>query len=274
MYISNKTPTQKYSIDYYAGSIYRRGYTILFIKESYLMAKKYYWLKLQNDFFKRHDIRIIEDMPNGKDYILFYMKLLVESISHEGKLRFSETVPYNEGMLATITNTNIDIVRSAVKVFSELELMGFMDDGTFFMNETSNMLGEETEWAKKKRAYRENGGQKKTMSDKSIEKEIELDIDNTKVCSKKEQEFEVFWKAYKKPLKKKKAKQTYYNNKSLPAIEDHVKILEAWHKTESWKDGKYQPHATTWLNGERWNDAIPKDTSKPDQYNATENHVF
>ena len=30
--------------------------------------KRYYWLKLKRDFFKRHDIRIIEDMPNGKDY--------------------------------------------------------------------------------------------------------------------------------------------------------------------------------------------------------------
>ena len=25
------------------------------------MNKKYYWLKLKNDFFKRHDIKIIED---------------------------------------------------------------------------------------------------------------------------------------------------------------------------------------------------------------------
>ena len=83
-------------------------------------GKKFYWLKLQNDFFKRHDIRIIEDMKNGKDYILFYLKLLVESISHEGELRFSQSIPYNEEMLASITNTNIDIVRSAIKLFTEL----------------------------------------------------------------------------------------------------------------------------------------------------------
>ena len=85
--------------------------------------KKYYWLRLQKDFFKRHDIRIIEAMPNGKDYILFYLKLLVESVSHEGELRFSETIPYNDEMLATITDTNIDIVRIAMKVFTELKMI-------------------------------------------------------------------------------------------------------------------------------------------------------
>ena len=46
-------------------------------------TKKYYWLKLKRDFFKRHDMRIIEVMPNGKDYILFYLKMLLESIDHE-----------------------------------------------------------------------------------------------------------------------------------------------------------------------------------------------
>ena len=80
--------------------------------------KKYYWLKLKRDFFKRHDIQIIEDMPNGKDYILFYLKLLCESVDHDGHLRFNDEIPYNEEMLATITRTNVDIVRSAVKVFS------------------------------------------------------------------------------------------------------------------------------------------------------------
>ena len=58
-----------------------------------MAEQKYYWLKLKRDFFKRHDIRIIEAMPNGKDYILFYLKLLCESVDHEGNLRFSEQIP-------------------------------------------------------------------------------------------------------------------------------------------------------------------------------------
>lgn len=119
------------------------------------MSRRYYWLKLKKDFFKRHDIRIVESMPNGKDYILFYLKLLCESVDHEGNLRFSDRVPYNEEMLATITNTNIDIVRKAVEIFTELEMMEMLDDGTIFMTEVSGMMGCETEWAEKKRLYRD-----------------------------------------------------------------------------------------------------------------------
>ena len=49
--------------------------------------ERFYWLKLKRDFFKRHDIRIIEAMPNGKDYVLYYLELMVESIDHERELR-------------------------------------------------------------------------------------------------------------------------------------------------------------------------------------------
>lgn len=153
--------------------------------------KKYYWLKLKRDFFKRHDIQIIEGMPNGKDYILFYLKLLCESVDHEGNLRFSEEIPYNEEMLATLTHTNIDIVRSAVKLFAGLHMIEILDDGTYYMNQVRKMIGSETYWAQKKREQREAepkalppldivqrlSNDCPTCPSKSIEKEKDIDLD-------------------------------------------------------------------------------------------------
>ena len=160
------------------------------------MAKKYYWLKLKKDFFKRHDIRIIEAMPNGKDYVLFYLKLLVESISHDGKLRFSETIPYNDDMLSTITNTNVDRVRTAVKIFTELGFMELFDDGTIYLRETNLMLGNETEWAKKKRDYRDSKALEITnkdivpsLSDKSKRQEIDNISPKGDIYYKEEKDF-------------------------------------------------------------------------------------
>ena len=148
-------------------------------------SKKYYWLKLKRDFFKRHDIRIIEEMPNGKDYILFYLKLLLESIDHEGSLRFSDTIPYNEQMLAVVTNTNIDIVRSAMKLFIELNMMSVFDDQTIYMNEVDKLIGSaaDNDNANRVRRCREKKKQAALQSvtdsitncneRKSIEEEIE-----------------------------------------------------------------------------------------------------
>lgn len=150
--------------------------------------KRYYWLKLKKDFFKRHDIQIIEAMPNGKDYILFYLKLLVESVDHEGNLRFNDTIPYNENMLSTITNTNVDIVRSAMKVFTELKMIEVLGDETIYMSEVIKMVGAETYWAEQKRKQRQKEPLKigqcppnvqamSNVSNQEIEKEKEIDIE-------------------------------------------------------------------------------------------------
>lgn len=152
-------------------------------------SKKYYWLKLKRDFFKRHDIRIIEEMSNGKDYILFYLKLLLESIDHEGMLRFSDAIPYNEQMLSVVTNTNVDIVRSAMKIFIELNMMDIFDDQTIYMAEVDKLIGSETKSAERVRKHRENqrllqcnasvtncNTEIEKETEKEKEKELERDI--------------------------------------------------------------------------------------------------
>ena len=150
---------------------------------------RYYWLKLNRGFFKRHDIRIVEEMPNGKEYILFYLKLLCESVDHEGSLRFNDEIPYNEDMLATITNTNVDIVRSAVNVFTKLKMMEILSDGTIFMREISNMIGSaaNNDNANRQRKFRERKKQEQstdllqeryesvTKNNESKSKELEIE---------------------------------------------------------------------------------------------------
>ena len=156
--------------------------------------KKYYWLKLKRDFFKRHDIRIIEEMPNGKEYILFYLKLLLESIDHEGCLRFNDTIPYNEQMLSVITNTNIDVVRSAMKMFNELNMIDICDDQTIYMAEVKKLIGSETSVAERVRKHRENRkllqcNTNETKCNTEIEKDKELEKDKEKEVNKPPKRF-------------------------------------------------------------------------------------
>lgn len=145
--------------------------------------EKYYWFKLKDDFFKRHDIKIIKSMPNGKDYVIFYLQLLCESLSHNGKLRFNEEVPYNEEMLSVITDTNIDIVRSAMKLFVQLKIIEIMDDQTIYMTKLQNMVGSTTVGAEKKKLQRSKsielleGGQRVDICPPEIDKDKDLDTE-------------------------------------------------------------------------------------------------
>ena len=192
-----------------------------------MSEKKYYWLKLKKDFFKRHDIQIIESMANGRDYVLFYLKLLVESVDHEGGLRFNETIPYNESMLATITNTNIDTVGNAMKLFKELGMVEILDDQTIYMNEVSKLLGAETYWAQKKREQRSQ------LKDSDILKigHCPSEVQDTSNMSKQEKELEIDTELevdieLEQEKKNNVARRTttYLNDK---LIDDTIKYLNA-----------------------------------------------
>ncbi len=196
--------------------------------------KKFYWLKLKRDYFKRHDITILESMPNGKEYSLFYLKLMLESIDHEGKLRFNEQIPYDINMLSAVTNTNVDVVRSAIQVLKQLDLLEIWDDQTIFMTEVENMMGFETGWAEKKRLYREKHpkiGQcpqgVHSMSDKSIEieKDIELDIRKDINVEKKEPIASDFGACDLDEMTLKLKKHKYGKYKNILLTEDEYKKL-------------------------------------------------
>jgi len=158
--------------------------------------KKYFWLRLRKDFFKRHDVRILEAMPNGKEYVLFYLKLLTESIDHEGALRFSDTMPYSTEMLATIANTSPEIAEGAIESLINLEMVELQEDDTLKMIGIENMIGFETKWAEKKRKYRQQKDNESTREGQSediertkkdnVRQEKELEIDIKKKYKKKE----------------------------------------------------------------------------------------
>lgn len=229
-------------------------------------VKKYYWIKLKRDFFKRHDIRIVESLQNGKDYILFYLKLLLESIDHNGELRFSDTIPYDDQMLSVITNTNIDIVRSARKIFTELGMMEVFDDNTLYMREVEKLIGSETNYAEKKR--RQRARQKLAQGDiVHLEEdnvshheghrypEIEIDIEKEK-DKKIKTSFDLFWEAYPRKVGKQAAAKAFAKVK-VP-VDKLIAAVEAQKRSKDWqKDGgQYIPHPTTWLNQGRWEDEV------------------
>lgn len=140
-----------------------------------------YWLKLEKSFLDSKYIKVIKNLPNGKDYILFYLALMLESVESVGHLRFTELVPYNEQMLSSLTDTNIDIVRSAMKLFQELGILTILGDGTIFLPDVPRLTGKESESAERVRRFRA----KKTLEALPSNSDVTISNDNKEKQSTK-----------------------------------------------------------------------------------------
>lgn len=125
-----------------------------------MAEKKYFWLKLPRNFFGKHYIKILRAKENGELLVLFYMWMLTEAIDHEGRLRYSEDIPYDEEMLAEASGFALHIVTQALQQFTKLQLVITESDGTLFMPKSIEMIGSESASAQRVREYRERKNSK------------------------------------------------------------------------------------------------------------------
>lgn len=117
------------------------------------MSKRYYWLKLPENFFDATDdgtIEYIEELEGGREYVLFYLKLLCRALRTEGTLiRYigMRCIPYDDTSLAKLTNTPVEIVHRAVEVLTEVGLLRRLDSGELFLTQMQEFAGSETDKA-------------------------------------------------------------------------------------------------------------------------------
>ena len=156
--------------------------------------KKYYYLKLRENFFDNDDVAILESMPDGILYSNILLKLYLRSLKNNGKLMFNDRIPYNAQMLSTITRQPVAVVEKSVGIFKEMGLIEVLDNGAIYMLDIQNFIGSSNTEADRKREYRRKialeKGQKFLghlsghLSDEQapeIEKEIEKEIDKNPV---------------------------------------------------------------------------------------------
>lgn len=128
-----------------------------------MSQKKYYWLKLKEDFFDDDTIEWIEDQPNGSTYALFYLKLCLKSLKTNGVLIRNVgdmLIPYDAKKLAEITRTDTDTVKVAMDLFQKIGLIQILENGEIFISQLENMVGSETSKAQLMRNKRARDKQK------------------------------------------------------------------------------------------------------------------
>ncbi|WOF40667.1 phage replisome organizer N-terminal domain-containing protein [Lactococcus lactis] len=154
--------------------------------------KKYYYMRLKENFFDSDEMIILENMDNGDGIIYsnILLKLYLRSLKYEGRLMFNERIPFNPQMLSTIVRHPVGVVEKALKAFVDLGLVEVMDNGAIYMLDIQNFIGKTSTEADRKKIYRaqiakekglliEDGQMSGQMSDKRTpESESEIEIES------------------------------------------------------------------------------------------------
>ena len=149
--------------------------------------RKYYYLKLKENYFDDDSIVLLESMQDGVLYSNILLKLYLKSLKHGGRLQLDEDIPYTAQMIATITRQQIGTVERALQIFLKLGLVEVLDSGTFYMSNIELLIGQSSTEAERKRAARlqnkalsalwTSGGHLSDIRPPEIEIELEKEIE-------------------------------------------------------------------------------------------------
>jgi len=150
--------------------------------------KKYYYLKLKDNFFDTDEMIVLQNMQDGYLYSDILMKLYLRSLKNEGKLMFKDVIPYTPEVLAQVVRHHVGVVKQALDIFKTLGLVEIFDSGAIYMLDIQNFIGKSSTEADRVRLYDKRMKKEKEQlklanveiyekSTPELEKELKLDLE-------------------------------------------------------------------------------------------------
>ena len=114
--------------------------------------RKYYYLKLKENFYNSETMVILESMQDGLLYSNLLLKMYLMSLKSGGILMLNDHLPHTPQTIATFTRHQVGTVERALKVFLEFGLVEILNDGAYYMADIQLLIGQSsTEGERKKK---------------------------------------------------------------------------------------------------------------------------
>ena len=153
--------------------------------------KRYYWLKLKEDFFSEKYVKALRRLPQGDSLVIVYLKMQLKSLKTEGVINYEGILPNSIAELAMAIDEDENIVRLAVEALIRFGTIEKWENDTLYMVAMQELVGSETAAAERVRKHRALHGNTKALLcnsnvtkcnteidiEKDIEKEIEKEIE-------------------------------------------------------------------------------------------------
>ena len=222
--------------------------------------KRFFWLKLKENFFDEKYIKALRRLPQGDSLVIVYLKMQLKSLKTEGIIKYEGILPDSISELALVLDEDENIVKLTVEALVRYGVIERWENETFYMSAMQQLIGSETQAAARVRKHREakalqcNGNVTKCNTE--IEKEIEIDKEKDNISV----EFESLWKMYPRKVGKESALRAYKKARSdkkdpttfeqvKQGIENYIRQIEAKHT-----DTQYIKHGSSWFNARAWKD--------------------
>ncbi len=240
-------------------------------------VKRYFWLKLKEDFFHDKKIKKLRRIAGGDTYTVIYLKLMLLSLKSDGRLYYDGVEDSFCEELALEIDESPDNVKVTLMYLEKLKLIEIVNEDELYLTQMDNLIASESESAQRVREHR---ARKKLLEAENEDiKALEANNDSLEhvtvpkaipsedeKCKRKkhsedvEDFFEKIWKLYIRKEGKsavtKSAKEEIYN----VGYERMEKCIHNYIKQKEGTERKYLLMGSTFFNG-RYKDYLEDEST-------------
>ena len=117
--------------------------------------RRYYWLKLKEDFFTDKRIKRLRRISGGDTYTIIYLKLLLLSLKDSGKLYYDGVeTDFIKELALTIDETEDDVMVTVNYLMAQGLMEIITENDEYFLTEIPSLIGSETASTRRSRKSR------------------------------------------------------------------------------------------------------------------------
>ena len=105
-------------------------------------TKKYFWLKLKDDFFDEKYVKALRRLPQGDSLVIVYLKMQLKSLKTEGFIKYEQILPDAIAELAMLLDEDEHVVRLAIEALIKFGVVERWENQTFYMKAMQEALEE------------------------------------------------------------------------------------------------------------------------------------
>ena len=144
-------------------------------------TKIYFWLRLDNNFFKNLAIKQLRRMSGGDTYVLIYQKMMLQSLENQGYIYFEGILDSLAEEIAMALDENVEDVQVTIAYFQSKGLLQIGEENEIFLEQVPMLLDQETNWNRYKRQQNKKLEKFQPLSNHlPTDIDIDKDIKNSK----------------------------------------------------------------------------------------------
>ena len=116
--------------------------------------KRYFWLKLKENFYDQKEIKVLRRMPAGDTLSHIYIRMLLRSLESEGLLYFEGFADNFAEEVALDLGENLEKTTDTINYLLDKGLLEIVDEGTYFLTRVPELVGSESYSAERMRKLR------------------------------------------------------------------------------------------------------------------------